>query len=769
MADLRHGGMELGGRELDRHDPTLPRARRSNGAAKQSVDYGRVGTRPPCADASPSPPSPSPSPPRWPSALTAQSHADAGTPARKAQRGKGWTEADKTGFGTATDRKSRVWFTLQGGRVSEVFYPDLSTPSVRTLELHGDRRRPRGQPDPRHDHRRHEAGRAQPAVHPGQHRQRGPLPAHRGGRHRPGPQRGRHPRERRVAGRRHSTRSASATSPRWATAPRATRSAAPSARSRRSTTKARVASTLVSSPGLFGTSDEATAAIIRRAASATISLGFGRTPQSSSRVAKQALAQPWTTTARRTTPAGTTTWPRSSRCRPARQRSSASTSPRRSSWPPARTRPTRARSSPARRCPGSGATRSRTSAARPSAYHEVWSRDLYQIGTALYAMGDVAAAQRAVRWLFPPSRRRTARSRRTPTSTAPRSGPRSSSTRSPCRSRSRTWSARPTSAPTGASRRPSLPHAVPRRGDAQAGAVLAAGALGEPVRLLAGHHRRPDRRPGHRRGDRSPARRRQARQEWERMADRWARKVKDWTVTTNGPLSDAPYFLRVTKDGKPNKGTTYAIGDGGPARADQRRVVDASFLDLVRFGILSPTDPDVVNSLEVVDQDLAVADAQRHVLAPLLLRRVRRDAHRRPVGRQRRRRARDPRARLAAARRRARRVRRRGRPERSAVPGQHGRRGQRLGHARRAGLGRPRPDRQRRAARRVRAPARRRRCCGRTRCWSGSRGRSRPAIRWTSSRWWPTATWLGVQIDLSRSRPAVVGGPRRGRSCPSRP
>src|SRR6478672_7062311 len=46
-----------------------------------------------------------------------------------------WTEADKSGFGTARDRGSNVWFTLQRGRVSEVFYPDLSTPSVRTLEL----------------------------------------------------------------------------------------------------------------------------------------------------------------------------------------------------------------------------------------------------------------------------------------------------------------------------------------------------------------------------------------------------------------------------------------------------------------------------------------------------------------------------------------------------------------------------------------------------------------------------------------------------------
>ena len=46
-----------------------------------------------------------------------------------------WTEADKAGFGTARTRRSNVWFTLQDGRVSEVFYPDLSTPSTRSLEL----------------------------------------------------------------------------------------------------------------------------------------------------------------------------------------------------------------------------------------------------------------------------------------------------------------------------------------------------------------------------------------------------------------------------------------------------------------------------------------------------------------------------------------------------------------------------------------------------------------------------------------------------------
>ena len=31
-----------------------------------------------------------------------------------------WLPANKTGFGTAHDRSSNVWFTLQGGQMSEV-------------------------------------------------------------------------------------------------------------------------------------------------------------------------------------------------------------------------------------------------------------------------------------------------------------------------------------------------------------------------------------------------------------------------------------------------------------------------------------------------------------------------------------------------------------------------------------------------------------------------------------------------------------------------
>ncbi len=46
-----------------------------------------------------------------------------------------WTPANKEGFGSARSPASKVWYTLQDGRLTEVYYPDLSTPSVRDLEF----------------------------------------------------------------------------------------------------------------------------------------------------------------------------------------------------------------------------------------------------------------------------------------------------------------------------------------------------------------------------------------------------------------------------------------------------------------------------------------------------------------------------------------------------------------------------------------------------------------------------------------------------------
>jgi glucoamylase len=93
-------------------------------------------------------------------------------------------------------------------------------------------------------------------------------------------------------------------------------------------------------------------------------------------------------------------------------------------------------------------------------------------------------------------------------------------------------------------------------------------------------------------------------------ADRWQAALKGWTVTSTGPYSPRPYFLRLTKDGNPDAGTAYVIGDSGPSGVDQRRVVDPSFLDVVRLGVLPAGDPAVVNTLAVVDRQLGVPTAR---------------------------------------------------------------------------------------------------------------------------------------------------------------
>ena len=93
-------------------------------------------------------------------------------------------------------------------------------------------------------------------------------------------------------------------------------------------------------------------------------------------------------------------------------------------------------------------------------------------------------------------------------------------------------------------------------------------------------------------------------------ADAWQAHVKAWTVTTTGPYSAGPYFLRLTKDGNPDAGTAYTIGDSGPVNVDQRTVVDPSFLDLVRLGVLPADDPTIVNTLGVIDRELGVPTDQ---------------------------------------------------------------------------------------------------------------------------------------------------------------
>ena len=88
---------------------------------------------------------------------------------------------------------------------------------------------------------------------------------------------------------------------------------------------------------------------------------------------------------------------------------------------------------------------------------------------------------------------------------------------------------------------------------------------------------------------------------YQATADDFARNIKGWTVTTTGPWSPNPYFLRLSKTGDPNAAITYNLGNGVQPDVDQRSVIDAGFLELVRLGILPASDSVIENSVGVVD------------------------------------------------------------------------------------------------------------------------------------------------------------------------
>ncbi|MEF8890849.1 MAG: glycoside hydrolase family 15 protein [Haloferacaceae archaeon] len=95
---------------------------------------------------------------------------------------------------------------------------------------------------------------------------------------------------------------------------------------------------------------------------------------------------------------------------------------------------------------------------------------------------------------------------------------------------------------------------------------------------------------------------------WTALADDWADQVEAWCATvTGGERHDAPvpYYLRVARDGDPDAGHRRTLANAGPT-LDERDVIDAGFLDLVRLGIRPPDHPVVQNSLLAVDESIRV-------------------------------------------------------------------------------------------------------------------------------------------------------------------
>jgi glucan 1,4-alpha-glucosidase len=231
-------------------------------------------------------------------------------------------------------------------------------------------------------------------------------------------------------------------------------------------------------------------------------------------------------------------------------------------------------------------------------YHLVWARDLYQVATAQLAAGDRGAANRSLDYLFDVQQK-----------------------------------------PDGSFPQNSLLDGTPYWGSLQldevAFPIVLAGQLGRydagtwshvkrAADFLVGHGPATPQERWEEEGGYSPSSiaaevaglvtaARVARRNGDHasavlytaVADDWQRRVKGWTVTTTGPLGDGHYFERIDDNGDPDDGHMLEINNGG-GTWDERTVVDAGFLDLVRLGVLPADDPEVTGSLPEVDSTIRV-------------------------------------------------------------------------------------------------------------------------------------------------------------------
>jgi glucoamylase len=102
------------------------------------------------------------------------------------------------------------------------------------------------------------------------------------------------------------------------------------------------------------------------------------------------------------------------------------------------------------------------------------------------------------------------------------------------------------------------------------------------------------------------------------FADWIESNLEKWTVTDDGVLLPEVrrHYMRIRPPAPSDRYYNPSVGEGrlqlsnrGPGEKsnfDAREVIDAGFLELVRYGIRSPHDPLIVDSLKVVDAMLQV-------------------------------------------------------------------------------------------------------------------------------------------------------------------
>lgn len=232
-------------------------------------------------------------------------------------------------------------------------------------------------------------------------------------------------------------------------------------------------------------------------------------------------------------------------------------------------------------------------------YHLVWSRDLYQVFTAYMALGDKAAAERALDFLFKVQQR--------PDGSFPQNSwldgrPFWTSLQMDevayplimawelKRFDKATWENHVKKAADFIVKNgPSTPQ---ERWEEEAGyspSTIAAEIAGLVCAADIAK----------RNGDNASA------ELYLKTADDWEANIEKWTVTKTGKYGDGNYYVRITQNGKPDAGEKIEINNGA-GFFDERDIIDAGFLELVRLGIRRADDPLIVKSLKVVDQVIKV-------------------------------------------------------------------------------------------------------------------------------------------------------------------
>jgi glucoamylase len=232
-------------------------------------------------------------------------------------------------------------------------------------------------------------------------------------------------------------------------------------------------------------------------------------------------------------------------------------------------------------------------------YHAVWSRDLYEVATALNAIGDQATANRALDYLFNVQQK--------PDGSFPQNtwvdgrqiggGLQMDEVAFPIilayqlrRTDGKTWAKHiKPAADFIVQHGPATGQDRWEEKSGYSAATIAAEIAGLVCAARIARLNDDERSAG----------------AYLKSADDWARNVERWTATSNGPYGDGHYYLRIAENGNPNDGAKIEINSGGGI-FDEREIVDAGFLELVRLGVKRADDPLIRKSLEAVDKLIKV-------------------------------------------------------------------------------------------------------------------------------------------------------------------